>query len=101
MYLAELAEQGRKTQSLPNTRMRLRDRALLLLGFSGAFRRTELVALDRSDLEFLQEGLKVTIRRSKGEQKSWQFCQLRSIFVCNLASIALLRRSRFLMNEFI
>ena len=47
----------------------LRDRALLLLGFSGAFRRSELVALCVEDLAFLPDGLRVKIRRSKGDQE--------------------------------
>lgn len=46
----------------------LRDRALLLLGFAGAFRRSELVALDVFDLQFCDGGLRVTIRRSKTDQ---------------------------------
>jgi site-specific recombinase XerD len=47
----------------------LRDRALLLLGFAGAFRRSELVALDVADLEFCDGGLRVHIRRSKADQE--------------------------------
>ena len=47
----------------------LRDRALLLLGFGGAFRRSELVALDVADLEETEDGLRVTIRRSKTDQE--------------------------------
>jgi integrase len=47
----------------------LRDRALLLLGFGGAFRRSELVALNVADLEETDEGLRVTIRRSKTDQE--------------------------------
>ena len=47
----------------------LRDRALLLLGFGGAFRRSELVALNVDDLEFTDDGLRVTIRRSKTDQE--------------------------------
>src|ERR1700704_5905348 len=43
----------------------LRDRALLLLGFAGAFRRSELVALDVNDIEETEAGLRVTIRYSK------------------------------------
>jgi site-specific recombinase XerC len=43
----------------------VRDRALLLVGFAAALRRSELVALDRADLEFVAEGLIVTIRQSK------------------------------------
>jgi len=46
----------------------LRDRALLLLGFAGAFRRSELVALDFADVEEVAEGLRVTIRRGKTDQ---------------------------------
>jgi site-specific recombinase XerD len=46
-----------------------RDRALLLLGFALAARRSELVALDVSDLEECPEGLRVTIRRSKTDQE--------------------------------
>jgi site-specific recombinase XerD len=47
----------------------LRDRALLLLGFAGAFRRSELVALDVSDITEVKTGLLVTIRRSKTDQE--------------------------------
>lgn len=46
----------------------LRDRALLALGFLGAFRRSELVALDVADLEATREGLIVHVRRSKTDQ---------------------------------
>jgi site-specific recombinase XerD len=47
----------------------LRDRALLLLGFGGAFRRSELVALNVEDVEFTDDGLRVTIRKSKTDQE--------------------------------
>ena len=48
----------------------LRDRALLLLGFAAALRRSELVALDVEDLRFdLARGLTVTIRKSKTDQE--------------------------------
>jgi site-specific recombinase XerD len=47
----------------------LRDRALLLLGFAGAFRRSELVALDVADVEVVRQGLRVTIRRGKTDQE--------------------------------
>jgi integrase len=47
----------------------LRDRALLLLGFAGAFRRSELVALNVADLEETEDGFKITIRRSKTDQE--------------------------------
>jgi site-specific recombinase XerD len=47
----------------------IRDRALLLLGFAGAFRRSELVALDCADIEESDTGLKITIRHSKTDQE--------------------------------
>jgi site-specific recombinase XerD len=47
-----------------------RDRAPLLLGFGGAFRRSELISLDVADLEFVHDGLRVTIRHSKTDQES-------------------------------
>lgn len=47
----------------------LRDRALVLLGFAGAFRRGELVALQVEDLAFTSSGLVVTVRRSKTDQE--------------------------------
>jgi integrase len=47
-----------------------RDRALILIGFAGAFRRSELVNLDVADLEFGQDGLTVTLRRSKTDQEA-------------------------------
>jgi len=48
----------------------LRDRALLPVGFAGAFRRSELVALDRTDITFGSDGARVMIRTSKTDQES-------------------------------
>jgi integrase len=45
-----------------------RDRALLLIGFAGGFRRTELVGLDVGDVEPVKQGIVITIRRSKTDQ---------------------------------
>lgn len=47
----------------------LRDRAILLIGFAGAFRRSEIVALNFEDLERTPEGIKITIRKSKTDQE--------------------------------
>jgi len=55
--------------ALPDTLRGRRDRALLLLGFAGGFRRSELVALDVDDVEETAGGLVVTIRRSKTDQE--------------------------------
>jgi len=54
--------------AIPDDQAGLRDRALLLVGFAGAFRRSELVALDVVDLEFRRAGLVVHLRRSKTDQ---------------------------------
>jgi site-specific recombinase XerD len=48
----------------------LRDRALLLLGFAGAFRRSELVGFAVTDCSFGKDGLTVMLRRSKTDQTS-------------------------------
>ena len=55
--------------ALPRTLAGTRDRALLLLGFAGAFRRSEMVALTRRDLVFTSEGLAVVLRRAKEDQE--------------------------------
>ena len=47
---------------------RLRDRSIILIGFSGGFRRNEIVSIDYDDLDFVQEGLKLNVRRSKTDQ---------------------------------
>jgi len=54
---------------LPATTIGLRDRALLLMGFAGAFRRSELIALEVGDVVFTSDGLEVTLRRSKTDQE--------------------------------
>lgn len=54
---------------LPDTMKGIRDRALLLLGFAGALRRSELVSLDFADLEFSNDGLAINLRRSKTDQE--------------------------------
>jgi integrase len=56
--------------STPPTLVGLRDRALILLGFAGALRRSELVALEISDLVRTEKGLLVRIRRSKTDQEA-------------------------------
>ena len=47
---------------------KFRDRSIILIGFSGGFRRNEIVSLDSDDLDFVPEGLKINIKRSKTDQ---------------------------------
>jgi len=47
---------------------KFRDRSIILIGFSGGFRRNEIVSLDFEDLDFVTEGLKINLRRSKTDQ---------------------------------
>ena len=47
---------------------KFRDRSIILTGFSGGFRRKEIVSLDYEDLDFVEEGLKINLRRSKTDQ---------------------------------
>ena len=45
-----------------------RDRTIILIGFSGGFRRNEIISLDYEDLDFVKEGLKINVKRSKTDQ---------------------------------
>jgi len=47
---------------------RYRDRTIILIGFSGGFRRNEIVSLDFDDLDFVNEGLKINLKKSKTDQ---------------------------------
>jgi site-specific recombinase XerD len=47
---------------------KIRDKALLLIGFSGGFRRSELVNIEYDDLEFVSEGVKIFVKKSKTDQ---------------------------------
>ena len=47
---------------------KIRDKALVLIGFSGGFRRSELVDIEYEDLEFVLEGVKIFVKRSKTDQ---------------------------------
>jgi len=60
---------GEMLKHCPDTLAGKRDRALLALGFAGAFRRSELVALEVADLAEVPDGLRVTIRKSKTDQE--------------------------------
>ncbi len=47
---------------------KLRNKTLILIGFGGGFRRTELISIDHEDLDFVEEGVKITLRKSKTDQ---------------------------------
>jgi integrase len=84
-----------------------RDKALILIGFSGGFRRSELVGIDFEDLEFTKEGVKIFIKRSKTDQsgegmikaipyfKEKSFCPV--VFLKNWIEISKLK-SGFVFN---
>ena len=47
---------------------KIRDKAIVLIGFSGGFRRSELVDIEYTDIEFVKEGVKIFVKRSKTDQ---------------------------------
>ena len=51
-----------------NNFKKLRDKTLILIGFSGGFRRSELVAITKDDVEFVNEGVKIFVKKSKSDQ---------------------------------
>jgi len=55
-------------QSNEKSLKKVRDKALVLIGFSGGFRRSELVSLELEDIEFVSEGVKIFVKRSKTDQ---------------------------------
>ena len=55
-------------QSEEKNKRKIRDKALILTGFSGGFRRSELVDIEYEDIEFVSEGVKIFVKRSKTDQ---------------------------------
>ena len=55
-------------QSDEKDKRKIRDKALILIGFSGGFRRSELVDIEYEDLEFVSEGVKIFVKKSKTDQ---------------------------------
>ena len=55
-------------QVITEEKTKLRDKALILIGFAGGFRRSELVNIMHEDVEFVDEGVKILIKRSKTDQ---------------------------------
>ena len=52
-----------------NDLIAIRDRAILLLGFAGGMRRSEISSLDTSDLSFVDQGVDIHLRKSKTDQE--------------------------------
>jgi integrase len=55
---------------LGGRRIDVRDRALLLMGYAGAFRRSELVGVDVEDITDTEDGLRIAVQRSKFDQEA-------------------------------
>lgn len=68
LRLEHIAIMTNYLRGLPDTKKKLRDLALLLTGFFGAFRRSELVAIQVADLIWADEGLAIRLPRSKTDQ---------------------------------
>ncbi len=72
LIIKAIDEEKNKTKSFVESKVKaiskLRDKALILVGFAGGFRRSELVNIDYEDIEFVNEGVKILIRRSKTDQ---------------------------------
>ena len=61
-------ENSIKSESRKKIRNKIRDKAIILVGFSGGFRRSELVNVEHEEIEFVNEGVKIFIKRSKTDQ---------------------------------
>jgi integrase len=57
-------------KSCPKSLTGARDRAIVLIGYAGAFRRSELADIDFADLSFSKDGLVIDLRRSKTDQEA-------------------------------
>jgi site-specific recombinase XerD len=70
---------------------KIRDKSIILLGFAGGFRRSEIVSLDFEDIELVKEGMKVLLRKSKTDQFSNGFLKgipyLNSNNLCAVTSL--------------
>ena len=51
-----------------NEYKKIQNKALILIGFAGGFRRSELVSIERDDIDFVNEGVKINLRKSKTDQ---------------------------------
>jgi integrase len=72
---AEIAVIRAMVEQLDDSLQGVRDRAILLIGFAGAFRRSELASLTVDDIQFTTDGLVMTLRRSKTDQEGEGFAK--------------------------
>lgn len=70
LRLEHIAQMLKHLQRLPDSKKRYRDIALVLTGFFGAFRRSEMVAIKANDLVWEPEGLIIRLSRSKTDQQA-------------------------------
>ena len=72
LIIKAIDEEKYKAKSFVESKVKaswkLRDKALILVGFAGGFRRSELVNIDYEDIEFVNEGVKILVKRSKTDQ---------------------------------
>ena len=79
---------------------KFRDRSIILIGFSGGFRRNEIVSLDYDDLDFVPEGLKINIKRSKTDQFGEGFTKLYpTLIALNIAPCIIKKLDRYIKNN--
>ena len=88
---AVIADIRRMVDAQPPSLMGLRNKMILLIGYAGAFRRSEIVSLDWEDVQFVREGMIVTLRQSKTDQEGegrkvgiqygtrWETCPVRGL----------------------
>ena len=74
---------------IPNDLRGLRDKALLLVGFAGALRRSELAAITLGDLEATERGLRLTLAQTKGSQAAAVTVPYGDIELCSVRAIEL------------
>ena len=70
---------------------KIRNKAIILTGFGGGFRRLELVSIDYEDLDFVPEGLKIIIRRSKTDQFGEGMIKGIPFLTTNILSVVILK----------
>ena len=77
LIIKSISEENNYTKNLIKKNLKVernkRDKALILIGFAGGFRRSELVNIDIEDVEFVSEGVKILIKKSKTDQSGEGF----------------------------